>query len=186
MIDKASKSRLRTKFLKIRRKITDKERKTINLNLKLLTILIKKKEKKIAAYFSVRNELDINPLMEFLIKENFIICLPDILKENEKLFFKVWGTKTNLIKGYYGIPVPVTKKTILPDLVLVPLLSFDKKKYRLGYGGGYYDRTLQFLKEKKKIISIGIAYDEQEVMEIPTNKFDVQLDKIVTPTRVLS
>ena len=130
MTDKESKSRLRKKFLKIRNKITDKERKILNLNFKLLTILTKKKEKKIAAYFSVRNELDINPLMEFLIKENFIICLPDILKENEKLFFKVWGTKTNLIKGYFGIPVPETKKTILPDLVLVPLLSFDKKRYR--------------------------------------------------------
>ena len=63
--DKESKSRLRKKFLKIRNKITDKERKILNLNFKLLTILTKKKEKKIAAYFSVRNELDINPLMEF-------------------------------------------------------------------------------------------------------------------------
>ena len=80
----------------------------------------------------------------------------------------------------YGIPEPVSNKIVYPDILLVPLVAFDKKLNRIGYGGGFYDRYLKRLKRIKKIITIGLAYSFQEVKKIPINEYDIKLDFIIT------
>ena len=85
-----------------------------------------------------------------------------------------------MVINKYGIPEPVSNKIVYPDILLVPLVAFDKKLNRIGYGGGFYDRYLKRLKRIKKIITIGLAYSFQEVKKIPINDYDIKLDFIIT------
>ena len=114
---------------------------------------------------------------------DFKISLPFIYKKDKPLLFKQWGRDTSLEKGIYNIKIPKTKNYVEPDLIIVPLLAFDLKKYRLGYGGGFYDRTI--IKNKKKFVSVGVAFDEQETDIIPINKYDQVLDMIITPKKII-
>ena len=94
--------------------------------------------------------------------------------------FYGWSTNNPLVINKYGIPEPVSNKIVYPDILLVPLVAFDKKLNRIGYGGGFYDRYLKRLKRIKKIITIGLAYSFQEVKKIPINDYDIKLDFIIT------
>ena len=94
-------------------------------------------------------------------------------------FFE-WSLNSPLVINEYGIPEPVSNKIIYPDILLVPLVAFDNKLNRIGYGGGFYDRYIKKIKRKKKITTIGLAFSFQEVKKIETNKFDIKLDFIVT------
>ena len=93
-------------------------------------------------------------------------------------FFE-WSSKEPLLVGKIGIPEPFPKKKVYPDILLVPLLAFNKYKFRLGYGGGYYDRLLKKMRNIN-IIKIGLALSCQKVTKVPTDKFDKKLDFIVT------
>ena len=94
--------------------------------------------------------------------------------------FFSWSTKEPLIINRYGIPEPTSNKIKFPNILLVPLVAFDKNRNRIGYGGGFYDRYIKKIKKNKKIITIGLAYSFQKVKKIPTNKNDVKLDYILT------
>ena len=94
-------------------------------------------------------------------------------------FYK-WSFYDFLKINKYGIPEPETQNIVYPDVLLVPLVAFDKNLNRLGYGGGYYDRLIAKISKKKKIIKIGLALSIQEVDEISINKYDQRLDYIVT------
>ena len=94
-------------------------------------------------------------------------------------FFE-WSFTQPLIINKYGIPEPISNNIRYPDLLLVPMVAYDKKFNRIGYGGGYYDRFLKKIKKNKKIILIGLAYSFQKVKKIPANKYDMKLDFIVT------
>ena len=91
-----------------------------------------------------------------------------------------WSTKDPLLVNKYGIPEPTSNKINYPNILLVPLVAFDKHLNRVGYGGGFYDRYIKKLKKKKKIITIGLAYSFQKVKKIPINRYDIKLDFIVT------
>ena len=91
-----------------------------------------------------------------------------------------WTKNDPLKINKYGIPEPVSSKLYYPDILLVPLVAFDKYKFRLGYGGGYYDRYIQKIKKIKKILIIGMAFSFQEVKVLPINKYDKKLDFIFT------
>ena len=84
----------------------------------------------------------------------------------------------------YGIPEPLSNSKVLPDILLVPLVGFDKNLNRIGYGAGYYDRAISKIKKKKKLLTIGLAFHFQEVKFIPVNKFDYKLDFVVTNKKV--
>ena len=84
----------------------------------------------------------------------------------------------------YGIPEPLSRKKVLPDILLVPIVGFDKNLNRIGYGAGYYDRAIAKIKKRKKVLTIGLAYHFQEVKFIPINKYDYKLDFIVTDKKV--
>ena len=94
-------------------------------------------------------------------------------------FFE-WSTKNPLMINNYGIPEPISNKIKYPDILLVPLVAYDKNLNRIGYGGGFYDRYFEKLKKIKKIITIGLAYSYQKVKKVPINNRDIKLDFIIT------
>ena len=94
--------------------------------------------------------------------------------------FHKWSFSNPLKINKYGIPEPKTKNIVYPDILLIPLVAFDKNLNRLGYGGGYYDRLIQKLSNKKKILKIGLAFSVQKINKVPINTYDQKLDYIVT------
>ena len=94
--------------------------------------------------------------------------------------FYEWSYKDPLKISKRGIPEPIMKKKIFPDVLIVPIVGFDKKKFRLGYGGGFYDRYISKILKLKKIVTIGFAFSFQQLKKIPTNEFDQKLNFILT------
>ena len=93
-------------------------------------------------------------------------------------FYK-WSTIDPLVINKFGIPEPISNKKIYPDILLVPLVAFDKNLNRIGYGGGFYDRYIQKIRKIKKIVTIGFAFSFQKVKKIPSNNYDVRLDFVL-------
>jgi len=178
------KSQLRKKILKIREK-NNKKNIQIDFN-QILKILEKKKitKKVVGGYYPVNFEVDDLELLKRLKKKNFNISLP-IIKKNFQMDFYKWSFSDPLKINKYGIPEPENQNIVYPDVLLVPLVAFDKNLNRLGYGGGYYDRLIAKLSKKKKIIKIGLALSIQEVDKLPINLHDQKLDYIVTNQNIL-
>ena len=173
-----SKSRLRKKILKIREK-TNKRNTKINFE-QLIKIFRKEKKKRIiGGYYPVNFEINDLDLLERFEKNKFIISLP-VIKKNFKMDFYKWSFADPLKLSKYGIPEPETKNMVYPDILLIPLVAFDKNLNRLGYGGGYYDRFIKKLSKKKNIIKIGLAISSQKIDNVPINTYDQKLDYIVT------
>ena len=174
-----NKSEIRKKILKIRSKNTFKN---LEINFDNIFEILKKekiKRKVIGGYYPYNYEIDaINVLRKFERKK-YLISLPKIKKNFQMNFFK-WSTKDPLVINKYGIPEPISNHLQYPNILLVPLVAFDKNNYRVGYGGGFYDRYLKKIKKNKKILTIGLAYSYQEVKKIPINENDIKLDFIVT------
>ena len=171
---------------KLRKKILDLRKnnyKLINLKYSLLKNILKKfnllNNKKIGGYFPINYEIDCLKILNKLEKSGHKISLPITRKENKMDFFE-WSSKKPLSINKIGIPEPFSKKKVYPDVLLVPILAFDKHKFRLGYGGGYYDRYIQKIKKIKKILIIGIAFSFQEVTKLPITRYDKKLDFIFT------
>ena len=94
--------------------------------------------------------------------------------------FIEWSNNDPLKINKYGIPEPISDKIKYPDILLVPIVAYDKDLNRIGYGGGFYDRYLEKIKKVKKVTTIGLAYSFQKVKKIMTNKYDIKLDFIIT------
>ena len=123
-------------------------------------------------------------MLKKLEKNGFNISLP-VIKKNFQMDFYKWSFSDLLKVNKYGIPEPETKNIIYPDILLIPLLAFDKNFNRLGYGGGYYDRLIKKLSKKKKIIKIGLALSVQKIDKVPINAYDQKLDYIITNQYIL-
>ena len=173
------KSQLRKKILNIRKKKYPKYEE-VNFN-NIIKILKKEKIKNkiIGGYYPYYYEVNTIKILEKFEKLNFLVTLPKIKKNSQMDFFH-WSTKDPLLINKYGIPEPISNKINYPNILLVPLVAFDKHLNRVGYGGGFYDRYIKKLKKKKKIITIGLAYSFQKVKNIPINRYDIKLDFIVT------
>ena len=178
------KSKIRKKILNIRKK---KNKKNIKFSFLKIFKEIKKnisKEKIIGGYYPVNFEIDILEFLNQLKAKGLQISLPVIKKKNEMDFYS-WSTKNLLKLNKYGIPEPEQIKKVFPDIIFVPLVAFDKRLYRIGYGGGYYDRYIDKISKKKEIFKIGIAHSCQKINKVPTNKYDKKLDIIITEKYVL-
>lgn len=138
----------------------------------------------VAGFWPIRSELDILPLMERLTAFSLQLCLPITGEPESLLSFHSWTYGDELDKGPYGTKQPFSSRTtLIPDVILVPLLAFDGHFDRLGYGGGFYDRTLAHLQERgDQLFVIGIGYDEQKVEKIPVGPYDRRLDAMLTPS----
>jgi len=138
----------------------------------------------IGGYAAVRGEVDPFPLMAALANQGHALCLPQTT--GDELVFRAWRPGDPLVIGRYNIPEPDSKaRERSPNLVLVPLLAFDRHGYRLGYGGGYYDRYLSEHRGRSALRAIGIAFAGQEVDELPREATDQRLDAVVTEERVI-
>ena len=180
-----NKDEIRSLLLSKRDSLKNRSKKE-NLILNKLKKFEFSKEEVISGYISHKSEVNIFSFLKKLSKKKLTICYPFILKKNHHLLFKKWVYgKTKLVSGRYKIPTPQNDNFLLPSVLLVPLVGFDVNKNRIGYGGGFYDRTINFLKKEKNILSIGIGFDEQEFKNIPVEKNDMKLDMIITQTRII-
>ena len=173
-----NKYQIRKKILKLR-KSKNLENNHINFEKLIKVIRNQKNIKIVGGYFPFNKEIDDLKILQALEKKKYLITLPKIKKNNQMDFFE-WSFTQPLIINKYGIPEPITNNTRYPDLLLVPLVAYDKKFNRIGYGGGYYDRYLKKISKRKKIITIGLAYSFQKVINIPINDYDIKLDYIIT------
>ena len=179
-----NKNSIRQKFLVLKKVIKFKTSKESKINIKLKS-LIYTNDLVISSYNNIKSEVNILEFTRFIQKKGKKIVLPSILKVNSHLFFKEWKINTRLILGKFNIKIPTENIFLTPRVLLIPMVAFDKYRNRLGYGGGYYDRTISFLEKENKILKIGIAFDEQQTDLVPTTKFDKKMDLIITPTRII-
>ncbi len=134
-----------------------------------------------AGYWPIGEEADIRPLLTALHQRRHRVALPRVVRREAPLRFLRWHPGDRLVPGYARIPEPAADgEEIVPDVLLVPLLAFDRAGRRLGYGGGFYDRTLGALRRRGAVEAIGIGYSEQEVDSLPPGDHDEPLDWIVT------
>jgi 5-formyltetrahydrofolate cyclo-ligase len=178
------KTKLRKKVLKIRQ-IINKKNIQIDFN-QIIKILKKEKitKKVVGGYYPVNFEVDDLELLKKFKKKGFSIALP-VIKENFQMNFYKWSFSDPLKINKYGIPEPKNKNIVWPDILLVPLVAFDKNLNRLGYGGGYYDRLIEKLLKKKNITTIGLALSVQEIDKVPINRYDQKLNYIITNKNII-
>ncbi len=133
--------------------------------------------KVLAGYMPMRTEIDPLPAMA---AHQGLVGVPVIMAAATPLKFREWAPGVAMIAGDFGALIPAEGAWVTPQVVIVPLLAFDARGYRLGYGGGFYDRTLQGLRAKGPVLAIGFAFAAQEVDAVPTDAFDQKLDMVVT------
>ena len=146
----------------------------------------------VGLYYPILNEISAIEFVKYFQTNKIIIALPVVNFDTQTMLFIRWDKKEKLKKGILGNLEPVcTKNIVIPEVLIVPMLLFDRQLYRLGYGGGYYDKAIsefkkKFSKEEKKFISIGLAYSEQETVSIPYENHDERLDFIITEKEIIS
>ncbi len=140
----------------------------------------------VAGFLPIQTEINIIPLLHELVKEQCQLCLPVTPMEPGCLLFRTFSFGQRLELGPYNTKHPYEGSSqVFPDLVLMPLLTFDKNYYRLGYGGGFYDRTLEYLRSRHATLAIGFAYSEQEFENLPLEPTDQKLDIIITEREII-
>jgi 5-formyltetrahydrofolate cyclo-ligase len=140
----------------------------------------------VAGFSAIRTEIDPSALMEALHARGAALALPVAVGHGEPLVFRAWTKDTPLVRGLYGILEPSSDAAeVEPDIVLVPLAAFDRRGHRLGYGGGYYDRTLQSLRRVRRITAAGVAFSVQQMDQIPEDGHDEPLDLVLTERDVI-
>ena len=135
----------------------------------------------VSGYWPIRDEIDMRPLMDRLHAAGHPIGLPVIPGRDMPLVFRAWRPGDPLIEGTFATSVPPeTAAEVTPDVLMVPLLAFDRTGYRLGYGGGFYDRTIAKLRAAGGCLAVGVAYQGQHVDAVPRDRYDQPLDWMVT------
>ncbi len=135
----------------------------------------------ISVYYPIKDELDTEPLVAALIEKGANIALPIVTRKKAPLTFRRYTPGDALVDGVYGELVPEeTAPEATPAIVVAPLLAFTRSGDRLGYGGGYYDRTLESLRKNGNVLAVGYAYGAQEVDALPVSPLDQPLDWVVT------
>jgi 5-formyltetrahydrofolate cyclo-ligase len=133
----------------------------------------------VAGYWRIKDEMDCQPILIRLMDSFQPVCLPVVLGDELPLELRLWEQGTPLYEAGFGTLAPSElSPQVEPDVIIVPLLGFDKRGTRLGYGGGYYDRTLERMSKKPRLV--GIAFAAQEIDDIPRDAHDVPLDVIIT------
>ena len=175
------KIQLRKKYFNLRKKkYFDIDKNFFLPLLRLIQPKIKKKFVKIALYYPTNFELNVLKILEFKNISSKDILLPATTKNNFMNFFS-WKKREVLFVNKFGILEPAKTQAKVPDIILLPVLAFDKNRYRLGYGKGYYDRYLnKYLKKFKNILTVGVAFSFQRHHKLPINRNDVKMDFIIT------
>lgn len=138
----------------------------------------------LAGYAQMRTEIDPTAAMEEASAHG-PVCLPLIIAEGQPLKFRAWTPDCEMESGAFGAKIPATGDWITPEILIVPLVAFSRQGGRLGYGGGFYDRTLEQLRANKPTLAIGFAYSSQEQDDLPLEPTDQPLDLIVTENGII-
>ena len=137
--------------------------------------------KTVSGFIPYLSEIDTRALLSALGARGCETCVPVVIENNTPLEFRVWAPGEPTVPGRWGIPVPPDGSPVVdPDVLLVPMLAYDISGYRLGYGGGFYDRTLEKLRAMKPVTAIGVAYSAQQVDAVVRGDHDQPLDWILT------
>ncbi|QHQ35599.1 5-formyltetrahydrofolate cyclo-ligase [Algicella marina] len=138
----------------------------------------------IAGYMPIRTEISPLPALEALSREGHVVCMPQVVGPAAPLRFLQWSPEAEMVEAEFGVAIPKDAGEVVPDVLVVPLLAFDTDLYRMGYGGGFYDRTIEKLGREGRITTIGFAYDGQRIEAVPHEPTDQQLDVIVTEREI--
>ena len=140
----------------------------------------------VSGFMPMKTEINPLPLMKALAEAGATLALPKIARRGEPLIMRVWAWGAPLDTGQWGIREPkADAPEVDPDIVLVPLLAFDRTGQRIGYGAGYYDMTIVRLRSRKVVIAAGIAFAAQEVSAVPVADYDAPLDLLLTEREVI-
>jgi 5-formyltetrahydrofolate cyclo-ligase len=183
----ATKSQLRTAALERRDALAVVERRAAAQKIAMRRFPVPFGEGTIiAGYSPIRSECDPVPLMRGLAAKGAQLALPVVGAKDKPLSFSEWRQGEQLMAGPFGILQPRPDALGLePDIILVPLVAFDRTCRRIGYGAGYYDRTLAELRKRRPVITVGIAFATQEVAAIPAEEHDERLDLVLTEREII-
>ena len=172
---------LRKKYFNLRKKrYYEIDKKFFLPLLSFIKSNFKKDNLKLALYYPTSFEINVLKLLENQYMNDKNVLLP-IIEENNRMNFFLWKKNSVLLVNKYGILEPQKTKNCVPNFMLLPILAFDRNKYRLGYGKGFYDRYLnKYLKKISNIITVGVAFSFQKHHKLPIDKNDVKLDYILT------
>ena len=131
----------------------------------------------------VRGEFDVRPLVSLLIERGWRAAMPVVEVANAPMSFRTWTPSSAMTSDRHGIPIPAKGQTIVPDIVLLPLVAFDPQGFRLGYGGGYFDRTLATLVPRP--LAIGVGFELARVADVRPHRHDIPLDAVVTEAGIV-
>ncbi len=170
----------RIRLYAARRTMSSRERaeRTTALIGHLKSALSGRNAQKIAAYWPIRGEPDLRPLLAELVADGRTVLLPVVAGKQEPLVFRSWSPGCDMVRGTWNIPVPAAGEPQEPGLVISPLLGFDPALYRLGNGGGFYDRTLAAFRDKP--LTIGVGYAHGRLPSIFPMTWDIPMDLLVT------
>jgi 5-formyltetrahydrofolate cyclo-ligase len=140
--------------------------------------ILAKRSGPLGVYWPFRAEFDPRPLIDAAVACSRVVALPVVIDRKGPLEYRAWKPGEALTAGVWDIPIPEKRELVIPVMVLAPLVGFDRECYRLGYGGGYFDRTLAFLEPRALAIGVGFAF--QEIETIHPQSFDIAMDLIVT------
>lgn len=182
MTDATSKAALRAEALARRAKVTEPQARAFAVRLAETgaDFAAGCGAKIASAFWAIKDEVATLPLFERLAGRGIATALPVMQGFGKPLEFRLWAPGAPLAEAKWGIMEPVPAPEVFPDLLFVPVAGFDRAGNRLGYGAGFYDRTLARLRQKQEIVTIGIAYATQEFAAIPAETYDERLDYILT------
>jgi 5-formyltetrahydrofolate cyclo-ligase len=180
-----SKAELRVKMRGLRRRVADETPDAAQRAARRLPVSRFARFRTVAAYCAQGSEMDPGPILSAILDLNPGVtqaCLPVAADKASPLVFRLWRPGEPMIPDAFGIlSPPASSPEALPNLVITPLLAFDRMGGRLGQGAGHYDRTLARLRRQRPVFVLGVAFAEQEVARVPTSEHDERLDAIVTP-----
>jgi 5-formyltetrahydrofolate cyclo-ligase len=160
----------------------DRQAYAESLTAHLLTALDLSSHDVLGFYWPIRGELDLRNLARRHVEAGHLAALPVVVAKDAPVEFWQWEPASAMQRGFWNIPVPAARRVVVPDALLIPLVGYDTAGYRLGYGGGYYDRTLAALTPRP--LCIGVGYDDSALPTIHPQPHDVPMDWIVTERRV--
>jgi 5-formyltetrahydrofolate cyclo-ligase len=159
----------------------DRERAAAIIDGKLDMVIARRPIASIGLYWPIKQEINLLPWANELARQGMVLCLPVVVTPKAPLEYWRWNQGEALARGIWNIPVPAQRDVVMPDLMLAPVVGFDSANYRLGYGGGYFDRTLASLRQRPMVAGIGYAFSALET--IFPQQHDIAMDAVLTEAR---
>ena len=182
MTDASPKAALRAEALARRTHVTGAEAAAFAAHLAEAgsAFAVERGAKIASAFWAIKDEVASLPLLAGLAARQIATALPVMRGFGKPLEFRLWRSGEPLAEAKWGIMEPLPAPEVFPDLLFVPVAGFDRAGNRLGYGAGFYDRTLRRLRQRQRIVAVGIAYSVQEVAAVPAETYDEKLDFVLT------